>query len=245
MQTEINILTNLQQFIRTSQDLTGLTVGAVNFADPVLGNLVTSLQTEASKKSSLLVDYTEKHPDVQKASQNISNLKRSIKNALENNIRQLSQRKASISGIIEKFNKSISTLPKQERELSRLTRFYTIDEKIYSFLLEKKAETAILKSSTISKSRLLDEAIEAKLPMKPKRSLIVLVGIILGLIVGLAYAFLREFFNNTIKNSDDIERLSSIPIYGIVPNEKDKKAKKLVDEAFRAIRTNLQFLCDV
>ena len=242
VQTEINILTNLQQFIRNSQDLTGLTVGAVNFADPVLGNLVTSLQTEASKKSSLLVDYTEMHPDVQKASQNISNLKRSIRNALENNIRQLTQRKMSISGIIEKFNKSISSLPKQERELSRLTRFYSIDEKIYSFLLEKKAETAILKSSTISKSRLLDEAIEGKLPIKPKRSLIVLVGIILGIIVGLAYAFLREFFNNTVKNSDDVERLSDVPIYGIVPNANTKKNKNLIDEAFRAIRTNLQFL---
>lgn len=242
VQTEISILANLEQFIISNQDLTGLTIGSVNFADPALGSLVTSLQEEVGKRSSLLVDYTDLHPDAQKSSQNIANLKRSIKIAISNNLRQLGQRKASLQGIIAKFNSSIATLPKQERELSRLTRFYSIDEKIYSFLLEKKAETAILKSSTISNSRLLDEAIENPMSIQPKRSMIVMVGIILGIILGLAYTFLREFMNNTVKNSEEIEKLSSIPIYGIIPNNKTKKAAKLIDESYRAIRTNLQFL---
>ncbi len=242
VQTELNILSNLNQFIKTNQDLTGLTVGSVNFADPALGSLVTRLQEEASNKATLLVDFTELHPDVEKASQNISSLKRSIKATLSNNLRQLSQRKASLVSVIAKFNKSIATLPKQERELSKLTRYYNIDEKIYSFLLEKKAETAILKSSTISHSRLLDGAIENFIPIKPKRTLIVLVGIILGLILGLAYAFLREFMNNTVKNSDEIERLTSMPLYGVVPYNKGKKTKNIFLEAFRSIRTNLQFL---
>ncbi|UTJ05798.1 GumC family protein [Arcobacter roscoffensis] len=242
MQTEITILSNLQQYIKSNQNLTGLTIGSVNFADPALGTLVNRLQEEATRKSTLLVDYTELHPDVQKVSQNISSLKRSIKAALRNNLRQLNQRKQSLRNVIAKFNKSIASLPKQERELSRLTRYYSIDEKIYSFLLEKKAETAILKSSTISNSRLLDSAVQNSYPIKPKRKLIVLVGIILGLIVGLALAFLREFFNNTVKNSDEIEKLCSIPLYGIIPQNKNKKTSNLVDEAYRAIRTNLQFL---
>lgn len=242
IQTELNILSNLNQYIKTNQDLTGLTIGSVNFADPALGSLVTRLHEEASKKLSLLADFTELHPDVEKVSQNIASLKRSIKAALRNNLRQLSQRKKSIKTVIGKFNKSIATLPKQERVLSKLTRHYSIDEKIYSFLLEKKAETAILESSTVSNSRLLDSAIEVNKPIKPKRTLIVLVGIILGLIVGVALAFLREFMNNTVKNSDEIEKYTSIPIYGIIPRNKNKKTSNLVDEAYRAIRTNLQFL---
>lgn len=242
VQTELNILSNLNQYIRSNQNLAGLTVGSINFADPALGTLVTKLQEEATKKSSLLVDYTEFHPDVKKASRNIASLKNSIKGALRNNLRQLEQRKNSLKSVIRKFNKSIATLPKQERQLSRLTRFYNIDEKIYSFLLQKRAETAILKSSTISKSRVLDEAIAIDIPVKPKRTLIVLVGFILGLIVGLALTFLREFFNNNIKNSDDIEKLSTLPIYGIIPEHKNEKTLKLADEAYRSIRTNLQFL---
>ncbi len=242
IKTEIDILSNLQQYIKTNKDLNGLTIGSVNFADPALGSLVAKLQEQVAKRSTLLVDYTRLHPDVQKTSQNISSLKRSIKTALRNNLRQLTQRKYSIKNIVSKFNRSIAKLPKQERKLSRLTRYYKIDESIYSFLLKKRAETAILKSSTISNSRLLDSAVENQIPIKPKRALIVLVGIILGIICGLALTFLREFFDNTIKNSDDVEKLSDIPIYGIIPFSKNKKSKKLLDEAFRSVRTNLQFL---
>jgi len=241
IQTELNILTNLNQYIRTNQDLMGLTIGSVNFADPALASLVTRLQEEATKKATLLVDFTAMHPNVEKANKNIIRLKRSIQLALSNNIRQLTSRKTSMEKIIGKFNKSIALLPRQEKELSRLTRFFGIDERIYTFLLEKKAETAILQSSTISNTRLLDGAIEIEEPIKPKRTLIVLVGIILGLIMGLAWAFLREFMNNTVKNSDEIEKLSSIPLYGIIP-ENTKKTQNLVDESYRAIRTNLQFL---
>jgi len=242
LQTEINILSNLNRYINSNKDLSGISVGSVNFADPTLGTLIVKLQEEVTKRVSLLVNYTDIHPDVVKAGKNISNLKRNIKGTLSNNLKQLSQRKRSLVQSIAKYNKSITTLPKQESQLSRLTRYYNIDEKIYSFLLEKKVETAILKSSTISKSRLLDESIENKYPIKPKRSMIVLIGFFLGLITGFALAFLREFMNNTIKNSDEIEKLSSIPIYGIIPRDKNKKTSKLVDEAYRAIRTNLQFL---
>ena len=242
LQTEINILSNLRRYINSNQNLSGISVGSVGFADPSLGSLITKLQEEDTKRISLLVNYTDIHPDVVKAGKNISNLKRTIKATLANNLKQLSQRRLSLKTSIAKYNKSITTLPKQESQLSRLTRYYNIDEKIYSFLLEKKAETAILKSSTIAKSRLLDEAIENSHPIKPKRSMIVLIGIFVGILAGLAWAFLREMMNNTIKNSDEIEKLSSIPIYGIIPKSKNKKTAKLADEAYRAIRTNLQFL---
>jgi len=242
LQTELNILENLNRFINTNEDVTGLSIGGIGFADPALAGLITKLQEEVALKSSLLVNYTNIHPDVVKAGQNIATLKRSIKATLGSNLNQLRQRKALIKENIKKYNRSVASVPKQESELSRLTRFYNIDEKVYSYLLEKKAETAILKSSTISKSRVLDEAIANNSPIKPKRIMIVLVGFILGLIAGLAYAFLREFLNNTVKNSDDVERLSNIPIYGIIPNRKNKKSEKLLDEAFRAMRTNLQFL---
>ena len=88
--------------------------------------------------------------------------------------------------MIFKFKKSLETLPKQERELTRLTRHFSVNEKVYSYLLEKRAETAILRSSTISNARVLDEALNYPIPVKPKRVLIVLVGLILGIIVYVA-----------------------------------------------------------
>ncbi len=239
---EENILSNLYQFISKNQNLSGLTVGSVNFADPALANLIKNLHEMATQKESLLIDYTELHPDVEKLTKTIASLRRQIIASLKSNLNQINQRKKSLNNLVYKYKKSIETLPKQERELTRLSRHFNVNEKVYSFLLEKRAETAILKSSTISNARILDEAINFSQAVKPKRVLIVLVGIILGVIFGLAYAFLREFFNNTIKNTDEIEKYSEIPIYGVVPFNKNKKTDNIFDEAFRSIRTNLQFL---
>ena len=242
LEIEENILTNLEQYINRNRDLSGLTVGAINFADTSLGKLVITLQELSTQKSTLLIDYTEAHPDIQKLDQTISTMRRSLKDTLRSNLRQIKERKTSIRKVIDKYTKSLENLPKQERELTRLARYFSVNEKIYSYLLEKRAETAIAMSSTVSNSRVLDEAMENRYPIKPKRSMIVAVGFILGIILGLAYTFAREFFNNTIKNTEDVEKYSSIPIYGVVPENKSKKTDAVYMEAFRNIRTNLQFL---
>ena len=241
IQTEINILSNLQTYINSNQDLTGMTVGVGSFADPVLGSLIRKLQDQASLRGQLLSDFTELHPDVVKVNIDISNLKRSIKTAIRNNLRQLKQRRASTLGIINKIEKTILTMPKQETELSKLTRHYKIDEDIYSFLLKKKAETAILKSSTVSKSRILDPAKEGT-QIEPNKKVIILVGFIIGLIIGIIFAYLKEFIQNTIKSLEDIEKLTTIPLYGIIPEKKGKKSLSIFHESFINLRTNLQFL---
>ena len=239
---EENILKNLEQYINTNTNLSGLTVGSIRFADPALASLINKLHEYSTQRESVLIDYTELHPDVEKLSKTIASLRRSIKASLKANLRQLSQRKASMKNVIAKLSKSLETLPKQERELTRLSRHFNVNEKVYSFLLEKRAETAILKSSTISNGRVLDQALNYSTPIKPKRMLIVLVGMILGVIFGLAYVFIREFLNDTIKNTEEIERLSSIPIYGVIPLNKNKKTNNIFLEAFRSVRTNLKFL---
>lgn len=242
VQTEINILNNINHFMEKNDDLGGLTVGTINFADKNLGSLVTELQTMNSRKSELLVDYTEIHPDVQKLTKNISALKRSIKQALESSLRQLNQRLEDLGTMIKKYNQSLESLPGQEKELAQLSRPLKVNQEVYQYLLQKKAETAILRSSTLSGIRILDMARDEYLPIKPKREFIVILGLILGFIVAITLAFIREFLISTIQNAEEIENITSLPIYGVIPLDNDKMTNKIFLEAFRNIRTNLQFL---
>lgn len=242
LQTEINILTNLQHFMNNNSDLGGLTLGTINFADKSLAVLVQNLQEMTDKKSLFLVDYTELHPEVLKLTKSILSTKRSIKKALSSSLRQLQQRNKDLNTMIHKYNKSLDSLPSQEKALAELARPLKVNEEVYEYLLQKKAETAILRSSTIADARILDKARNEPFPVKPKRKLIVLVGLILGVIVGIALAFLREFLVYTIQNAEEVERITSLPIYGVIPLNKDKMTKNIYTEAFRNIRTNLQFL---
>ncbi len=242
LQTEINILTNLKYFMNTNSDLSGLTIGTINFADKSLAKLVGNLQEMTDKKSLFLVDYTEMHPEIIKLTKSIASTKKSIKQALANSLRQLKQRDRDLSKMIYKYTTSLRSLPSQEKALAELSRPLKVNESVYEYLLQKKAETAILKSSTIANARILDAARDEALPIKPKRKLIVIVGLILGLIVGIALSFLREFLIYTIQNAEEIEKITALPIYGVIPFNKDKMTKNIYTEAFRNIRTNLQFL---
>ena len=241
LQTEINILTNLKHFIDNNSDLSGLTLGTIKFASQNLATLVTNLQEMTEQKNLMLVDYTELHPEVIKLTRSISRTKKSIKQAVESSLRQLEQRNLDLNKVITKYSNSLNALPLQEKELAELSRPLKVNETIYEFLLEKKAETAILKSSTIAKARILDKARAEPKPVKPKRAFIVLLGSILGLIAGIALAFFREFLTNTIQNTEEIEEITSIPIYGVIPLNKNARTKNIYAESFRNIRTKLQF----
>lgn len=242
IQTEINILNNLKHFIDKNEDLSGLTIGTISFSDETLGNMIVSLQLMTSKKSNMLIDYTEIHPDIQKLTQNIASIKRSIKSALNSNRNQLIQRRYDLRKLIIKFTKSLEALPSQEKELASLARPLNVNQEIYEFLLQKKAETAILKSSTISSARILDTARNQVVPIEPNRKATIMIGFMIGLIIGIVLAFLREFLSYTIQNAEEVERITDIPIYGVVPQNKDDMTENMFYEAFRSIRTNLKFL---
>jgi len=212
------------------------------FTNPSLLKLIQNLQKMTDQKNLLLVDYTELHPEVIKLTRSIASTKRAIKSAVASSLRQLKQRERDIKATLVKYRKSIRALPGQEKSLAELSRPLKVNESVYEYLLQKKAETAILKSSTIANARIVDAAIEEAAPIKPKRKLIVIVGFILGLIVGIAQAFLREFMITTVRTVEDVERLTSLPLYGVIPLKKDKITNNIYEEAFRNIRTNLQFL---
>ncbi len=242
LEIEQSVLSNLQQYIRNNDDISGITLGATGFADAGLIKMISELKQKTIERKMLLTEFTEMHPDVIKLSEVINSLRNSILFTIKSSLSVLQQRKQSLTKIIDNYKASLAALPEQEQKLANLTRTAMVNEKIYSFLLEKRAETAILRSSTVSKTRLIDDAMLPSAPVKPKRSLIVIVGLILGVIVGIAYAFLREFIDNTIKRKEDIERLTHIPLYGVIPTIKGKKFGSAFLEAFRTLRTNLEFM---
>ncbi len=242
LEIESNVLKNVQEYVHTGKDLSGISLGSAAYTDPALAQMIQKLQESIMARNSLLVEFTEIHPDVIKLTEAINSIKSSIKFTLKNDINIIEQRKKTLRRYIQKYQRSLEALPENERMLANLTRNTLVNEKVYNFLLEKRAETAILRSSTVSKTRVLDAALLPDLPIKPKRLLIILVGMILGFIVGIALAFLRAFLDDTLKTAEDIDKMSNIPLYGAVPQRKDKTTRSQFEEAMRVLRTNLQFV---
>ena len=242
LEIESNVLKDVQEYVIAGKDLSGISLGSAAYTDPALAQMIVKLQESIMKRKSLLVEFTELHPDIVKLTEAINSVKATIKFTLKNDINIIEQRKKTLRHYIDQYKKSLQALPESERKLANLTRDTMVNEKVYDYLLEKRAETAILRSSTVSKTRVLDAALLPSLPIKPKRLLIVLVGMILGFIIGIAQAFLRAFLDDTLKTAEDIDKVTNIPLYGAVPQRVDKTTRSQFAEAMRVLRTNLQFV---
>lgn len=242
LEIESGILKNVQEYVNTGKDLSGISLGSAGATDPALAQMIQNLQENMMSRQSLLVEFTELHPDVIKLTETINSLKSSIKYTLKNDLRIIEERQQKLRQYIRKYQRSLEALPENERRLANLTRNTQVNEKVYNYLLEKRAETAILSSSTISKTRVLDSVLLPELPVKPKRPFIMLVGMILGFILGTALAFLRAFLDDTLKTAEDFDKITAIPLYGAIPHRKNKMTSSQFEEAMRVLRTNLQFV---
>jgi len=208
----------------------------------VTASLMQELQQKLTEESALKVAYTGKHPRLRAMQGQILSLRRSLREALRNDLKALKERKNGLRAIVARERQAMQQLPREEQELGELTRSFMVNQKIYSFLLEKRAETQIEKSSVVPRTRVLDPATVGGAPVRPRRMLIVLVGLILGLVIGVAQAFVRAYFDNRVKTAEDIKKLTEIPFYGMLPLIRSKRFVVHYLEAVRGIWVNLSFM---
>ncbi len=174
-----------------------------------------------------------------KADEQLISLKSDLQGTIESSLRGIGERKNSLNGIIQKHTTAFESLPEEERELTQLNRTFMFNEKIYEYLLQKRAETAIIESSTVSGIRIVDDALTGGIAVQPNRALIIMMGLIIGLILGILQAFIRHFLANTIQTINDLESHTTLPLYSVLPLFKEKKS--LYEDALRVLLTRLEF----
>jgi len=171
----------------------------------------------------------------------------------------LQQEKAQIEADIKR-------LPETQQEVLRMMRDVEVNQQIYVGLLNKVQELRIMKASTVGNVRIIDDAMVFPNPVKPKKSLVVIVSILMGAMLGVGYVLLRAMLHRGLQSPEQLEELG-IAVYGSVPlseeqqkqDQKIFKARKrksekkyipllartnpadLAVEALRSLRTRLHF----
>ncbi|WP_272540030.1 polysaccharide biosynthesis tyrosine autokinase [Providencia sp. PROV191] len=155
----------------------------------------------------------------------------------------------------EKISKAIQKLPNTQQQIVRLTRDVESEQAIYNQLVAKQQELSVLNSGITADVRIIDSAESQPNAVAPKKSLILVLATILGFIVGCAYVIAREFFNNKIKGTEDIDALG-VNVYATIPfsnyekkliaagNERPLALENPADtavEAIRSLRTSVYF----
>ncbi|MFD1244760.1 polysaccharide biosynthesis tyrosine autokinase [Paralysiella testudinis] len=179
---------------------------------------ITDLKTEEAGLTEL---YTREHPAYK---------------ALLDKLSILNQAKT-------RLNQQITAMPQTQQEIIRLTRDVEINQAIYVQLLNKQQELGILKASSQGNVRVIDQAMTADKPIKPKKSMIVLLSAVVGGLLAAGWYLVKALLHRGINSADEIEALdldvlASVPL-SEVQRKRDKLWVKLKREAPTYARANV------
>jgi succinoglycan biosynthesis transport protein ExoP len=199
------------------------------------------------ERSRLKAKFKDIHPEVQRIQAQIDEVRKArqariaqIEGGLGTTHRQLQRREAELREAIEVQKGQAAAQSVKLSELDSLKRQAESANNLYGVLLQKLNETNIAASIPNDNVRLIDRAMEPRVPAFPDKRRFASIGALIGLCLAAAFVFLRDHLGNTIKDVDDLERYLHIELLAAVPRF-DKKNQPLVNEAYQTLRTALLF----
>ncbi len=215
---------------------------------------VNTLTDEYNQKlldrQKLLVSSTPRNSQVIEINRQIIDIRRNILQSVNNYIASLQNAIQEIEQQVDKYESQIASLPRKERNIRKIGREQTVKEKLYLFLLQKQLEAGLSYAIASPKIKVVDFAYTKPEPVSPKKPIILLGGLILGLAVPFGFLYLKFLLYTKINSKSQVENVvKGSPVVAEIP-QVHSKIDKLIDkydvspvaEAFRILRTNLGFL---
>jgi len=227
---------------------------SIGVTDPILNGLVTSLIEAQSELNTLPAKRKLENPSVTNRAnvlkQRVAELKSQILESIKNLRATDSILDRDLSAQIQGLERKLQTLPEAERRLVNIRRNYSLNENLFVFLEQKRAEAGISKASTTSDIMVVNPPRSGgAITPKIAQNYILFGGI--GLVFPFIFFLVVEILNNKVQSKEDIERVTSIPFIGGIGHKQEDsnlvvndKPKSAMAESFRALRSNLNYFTE-
>ncbi|HBW6184190.1 polysaccharide biosynthesis tyrosine autokinase [Klebsiella pneumoniae] len=206
VRAELDLAEDKLNLYRQQKDSVDLSLEAKSVLDQIVNvdNQLNELTIRESEVSQL---YTKEHPTY----------------------KALMEKRKTLQDEKTKLNKRVSAMPETQQEVLRLSRDVESGRAVYMQLLNRQQELSISKSSAIGNVRIIDKAVTLPKPIKPKKIIVVLGSVILGLVISIGVVLLRIFLRRGIESPEQLEDIG-INVYASIPVS-ETFAQKLVKKA--------------
>jgi tyrosine-protein kinase Etk/Wzc len=251
---EDEVLNRLEKSNDINKDLNPLmALMSGSGANAYLSSIIKSIGSlQDEMESEIIQGGTVNNQSVKIINNKITSLKKTLADGILNSKKSLTERKIILDEKIHLYESNFDKLPAKEAEYVRLERLFAVNEKFYSLLLEKKAEFSITIAGLVTTNLILEAASPSSNASSPNRKLIIGTYLALGILSGLGLIVVKYLLHNEISTIADIKKYTDAAVLGFIPKYKEevpvsqliinKNPKSSISEAFRSIRSNLQFI---
>ena len=245
---QLATLGDLQTFINTQVDQRGSTPATIGISDPVLLGQIENLSSLELERDKLMTTTSEKSPLLQAIDKQIKATKNNVSQNIKSMKSMLLSSQQQYLADNQKISSIIRTVPKQERGLMDVTRQQTIKNDLYTYLLQKREEMAVMFAAAVANSRVIDAAKSSEWPVKPVGVVVYALFGLVGLLVPTAVIGGQNALNSRVSRRQDVETSTRVPILGEVMKKHHRDPlvvapnnRSVIAEQIRSIRTTIKF----
>jgi tyrosine-protein kinase Etk/Wzc len=249
-EVQLKVVELIEEYLNQPENRLALVPSTLGITDPTLLELTGAYnKMVAERQAELQTGATLDNPVVKNLENNINEARikmlqnlTNIHRVYANNIRTLKNEAGAV-------NREISTIPQRERESRERAREQEIKQNLYLYLMQKREESEISQASTISNSRIIDNALPVFKLVRPIPLKIYGIAVMIGLLLPILIIYFLDVFNDKITTRNDISKVTSAPVLGEVGHSEEEKvllfpdrSRTIVAEQMRILRSNLRFL---
>ena len=268
LNTQLSIAQYVAGFVNSHTDNKQLLPANAGVNNQAVESQINSYNTLLLQRNSLVANSSEKNPVAADMDNQLSSMRAAISQSLSNYIVSLNTQIASFERSQRETTKKIAANPEQAKHLLSVERQQKVKESLYLFLLQKREENELSQAYSSNKTRVIMQPFGSSTPTTPVRRNIYMIAIVLGLFIPLLVLFIIENMNDKVRGRADLESLT-IPFVGEIPMAFKKRSRfrlpsffglrhkgetpnvgivvkeknrNVINEAFRVVRTNLEFM---
>ena len=249
-QSQINLVMDLQRYMKGNEY--EVLPSNIGLQDAASAGAIDRYNQMLVERKRLLRTSTENNPTIINLDTSIRAMRTNVQATLDATLKGLQITKEDLAREASRYSRRINDAPTQERQFVSIARQQEIKSGLYLMLLQKREENAITLAATANNVKIIDEALADDNPISPKKTIVYLVALVLGVGLPVGVIYLIGLTKFKIEGRADVEKLTSLPVVGDIPLADEKTGSiavfenqnNLMSETFRNVRTNLQFMLE-
>ena len=249
-QTQINLVMDLQRYMKGNEY--EVLPSNIGLQDAASAGAIDRYNQMLVDRKRLLRTSTENNPTIINLDTSIRAMRTNVQATLDATLKGLQITKEDLAREASRYSRRINDAPTQERQFVSIARQQEIKSGLYLMLLQKREENAITLAATANNAKIIDEALADDNPISPKKTIVYLAALVLGVGLPVGVIYLIGLTKFKIEGRADVEKLTSLPVVGDIPLADEKTGSiavfenqnNLMSETFRNVRTNLQFMLE-